>query len=281
MSNHDHSQSHDHSHDHHEGLAEMLDLDAEIFAPALRDVYDDIERAADADVRSILDIGAGTGTGTFGLLQHFTDAQVIAIDASAGMLEHLERRAAQLGLADRVTTREVDLDHGVPDLDPVDLVWASASLHHLADPDRTLTQITSVVRPGGLVAVAELNGLPRFIPAQAPGSEAELRAHELLAADRAVDMPTMGTDWGSRLAKAGLAVEQHRTISVPPVPAVPAVGRYAALCLTRIRGSVADRLGQHLQAFDALLDGGADDVRRRTDLQISAERWIWIARRPV
>lgn len=260
----------------------MLDLDAEIFAPATRAVHEDIDRAADSPIRSILDLGAGTGTGTFGLLRHFTQARAIAVDASADMLAHLERQAEHLGLADRVTTLRADLDDAVPAVEAVDLAWASASLHHLADPDRTLAQIAEAIRPGGLLAVAELDGLPRFLPGETPSGAAELRAHELLTADRALDMPAMGSDWGPRLTRAGLAIELHRTVPVElasPVPAI--VGRYAAATLTRIRGAVADRLEPaDRQALDALLDGGPEDVRRRTDLHVSAERWLWIARRP-
>jgi SAM-dependent methyltransferase len=277
----DHHHTHDHQ-PHPDGLAELLDLDAEIFAPALHDVYDDIARAADSDVRSIVDLGAGTGTGTFGLLRHFTQAHAVAVDASADMLAHLEQQAAQLGLADRVTTCRADLDEGVPTMDAVDLAWASASLHHLADPDRTLAQIASVIRPGGLLAVAELDGFPRFLPDETRGGVAELRAHELIDADRAVDLPAMGSDWGSRLTQAGLVIEQHRAISVDLASPVPdAVGRYAALALTRIWEAVADRLRpDERAAFDTLLDGGPDDVRRRADLRVNAERWLWIARRP-
>jgi SAM-dependent methyltransferase len=273
--------THDHAHHaHHDDLAEILDLDAEVFAPALDAVYADIARAADAPVRTILDLGAGTGTGTFGLLQHFRDARATAIDASSEMLAHLSRRAEHLGLSDRTTTLVADLDQQAPDVEPVDLVWASASLHHLADPDRTLAQVGRLVRPGGLVAVVELDGFPRFVPDDAPGGPAEARAHALIDGDRAVDMPSMGSDWGSRLARAGLTVVQHRPVVVElgaPLPEV--AGRYAAATLTRVVGAVAGRLDPvDAEALAALLDGGPDDVRRRPDLRVSTERQLWIAR---
>lgn len=281
---HDHGT---HSNHDHQALADMLDLDAEILAPAMRTVYADIEQAADAPVRSILDLGAGSGTGTFGLLEHFATAHAVAVDASADMLAGLEQQAAHRGLADRVTTARADLDEALPDLEPVDLVWASAALHHLSDPDRTLTQITAAIRPRGLLAVVELDGLPRFLPAGTPGAAAELHAHELIRADRAVDMPTMGSDWGSRLVRAGLVVEQHRDIQLSATPTdlvsrtPDAINRYSAAILSRIRGAVADRLdAADLRALDALLDGGTDDIRHRTDLQVTSERLLWIARRP-
>lgn len=169
-----------------------------------------------------------------------------------------------------------------PELDPVDLAWASASLHHLADPDRTLAQVVAAIRPGGLLAVVELTGFPRFLTEDMPGGVAEANAHALLAADRAADMPAMGSDWGSRLARAGLVVEMERAIAVDLAPPLAEVAsEYALATLTRIRGAVADRLGaadgEHL---DRLLDGGTTDVRHRSDLHVRTERQLRIARRP-
>jgi SAM-dependent methyltransferase len=273
-----------HAHDGGEdGLAQMLDLDAEVLAEPLRAVLADIARLVDAPVRSILDLGAGTGAGTFGLVRHFPGAHALAVDASEEMLERVRDRAERLGLGDRVSTLRADLDDAVLDVEPVDLAWASASLHHLADPDRTLEQLVAAIRPGGLLAVVELAGFPRFLPDDTPEGAAEARGHALLAADRGVDMPTMGSDWGVRLTRAGLVVETERTIVVDLVPpSAPVVGDYAAASLTRLRDAVADRLeATDCRALDALLEGGPSDVRRRTDLQVRTERRLWIARRPV
>ncbi|PXW28838.1 UNVERIFIED_CONTAM: methyltransferase family protein [Williamsia faeni] len=287
MSHHHHGAhgNHRHAGDSHEpnyALSQILDLDAEILDGPMSAVRVDIAALADEPVRSILDLGAGTGTGTFGLLQHFVASHAVAVDGSTDMLEHLQRRAEHLGLADRVTTLHADLDEGVPELDPVDLAWASGSLHHLADPDRSLGQVAAAIRPGGLLAIVELNGHPRFLTDGAPGAAAEAKAHALLAVDRTVDMPAMGSDWGARLARAGLVVELDRPIVVdlpPPLPDV--VGTYAFAILTRIRGAVAERLGAaDLDHLDQLLDGGPSDVRYRSDLYVRTERQLLIARRP-
>jgi SAM-dependent methyltransferase len=187
----------------------------------LHAVRTDIETLADSPVRSILDLGAGTGSGSFGLLRHFTDAHVLAIDASEEMLERLRRRAEQLGLSDRVSTVCADLDKTVPGPGGADLAWASASLHHLADPDRTLALLAAAIRPGGLLVVIELAGLPRFVPDHAPGGAGESRPHALLAADRAADMPTMGSDWGPRLTRQvwwGSWIAQSWSTSPPLLP---------------------------------------------------------------
>ena len=56
-------------------------------------------------------------------------------------------KAAGRGLAGRVRALEADLDAGWPDLGPLDLTWASMSLHHLADPGRVLGDALAATRP--------------------------------------------------------------------------------------------------------------------------------------
>ena len=285
----DHQQDHHHppghqkqAHTHQDGLSELLDLDAEILAEPLRSVRADIASLMDSPVQRILDLGAGTGTGTFGLLEHFSHAHVVAVDGSADMLQLLRDRAAQLRLSERVSTVQADLDDGMPDLEGVDLGWASASLHHLADPDRTLGQLVAVIRPGGLLAVVELTGFPRFLADDSPGGAVEARAHALLSADRAADLPAMGSDWAHRLTTAGFVIEMSRVIDVDLVPPQAGLaGRYAFATLTRMRESVADRLGAlDGDDLDRLLDGGSDDVRHRNDLRVTTQRQVLIGRRP-
>ena len=51
-----------------------------------------------------------------------------------GSLARVDTKAQAAGVGDRVRTLVADLDAGWPDLAPIDLTWASMSLHHLADP---------------------------------------------------------------------------------------------------------------------------------------------------
>lgn len=109
-------------HDHqHEEVPDLLDLDAEVLTEARDAVRVDIGRLVDAPVRSILDLGAGTGSGTFGLLRHFPDAHALALDSSEEMLDRLRSRAEDEGLVDRISTLRADLDEALPEIDPVDL----------------------------------------------------------------------------------------------------------------------------------------------------------------
>lgn len=271
------------SHSPNYGPFQLFDLDAEVLAGPLNDACADIGAAIEGPVRRILDLGTGTGAGTFRLLGQFADSRAVAVDRSIGMLEHVRRRAEQLGLADRITTVHADLDEGVPGIDQVDLVWASGFLHHLIDPDRTMSQVASLIRPGGLLSAIELTGHPRFLPDGAPGARAEAAAHGLLDMDRSTDMPTMGSDWAARFVRAGLILELDCPIMVDIAPPLPEVaGTYAFATLSRIRSAVAGRLAAvDLADLERLLDGGVNDVRHRRDLRITTRRRLLIARAPV
>ena len=203
----------------------------------------------------------------------------------AGCCSASEDKVRALGLSERVRTLEADLDAGWPDTGPVDLVWAANSLHHMARPDRVLARVLATLRPGGLLAVAELDSFPRFLPEDLgdgrPGLEE--RCHAALGQGIADDLPHLGSDWGARLAEAGFAVEAERHFTIdlaPPLPA--ATGRYAQASLRRMRSGLDGRLpADDLAALDALIDsGGPGGVLRRDDLTVRAERTVWVARRP-
>jgi SAM-dependent methyltransferase len=240
------------------------------------------ERAAELPRRRILDLGCGTGTGALALVQCFAEADVIALDKSAQLLARCQAKARELGVVDRIRTVQADLDTAWPVIDPVDLVWASSSLHHMADPDRVLTEVFTAIHPGGLLAVAEMDSFPRFLPDDV-GLGLEARCHAALAEEMADQVPHLGSDWGSRLRKTGFAIEAERTFVIDLKPPLPvSTGRYAQLSLQRIRSSLEGRMsGDDLAALDTLIDtDGPDSVLRRDDLAVRAKRTVWMAKRP-
>ncbi|MFF2729804.1 class I SAM-dependent methyltransferase [Streptomyces sp. NPDC058008] len=280
----DHSAHHDpeHAPDQH-GQADILDLDAEVLSEHIAAITAWLP--VGTAPREIVDLGCGTGTGTFALLDRFPEAHVTAVDSSAEHLDRLRDRAAAEGVSERVSTVRADLDAADwPDLGRPGLVWASASMHHMADPGRTLRAVHDVVAPGGLFAVVELSGFPRFLPADAPAERPGLEERCHAATDRfhAAHVPHRGADWGPMLTAAGFTLDGERTVVVNiDGSRSEAVPRYALNTLRRIRGAAAESLPpEDLAALDRLLDPGSPHgVLRRTDLTVRTERAVWAARR--
>jgi SAM-dependent methyltransferase len=299
MNAHDHAPAgqHHHQHRHHPGdesrpdggsaaMIELLDLDAEVLHAYLADVTDWVyDLAADLPCRLILDLGSGTGTGALALAQRFQGADVVAVDVSAEMLERLKAKAGMLGVADRIRTVQADLDAAWPGIDTMDLVWASASLHHMADPDRLLADVFDAIRPGGILVVVELDSFPRFLPDDVgigrPGLEA--RCHAAVDACLAEEMPQLGSDWGPRLSGAGFDIEAVRHFAIELAPPLPSSARrYAQVSLQRLRSGLDGQASaDDLATLDALMDSvGPNSVLRRDDLSVRAARTAWVARRP-
>ncbi len=273
-----HHQDHDDS-----GQAEILDLDAEVLAEHIASITAWLPLKAEP--RHIVDLGCGTGAGTFALLDRFPEAHVTAVDASAGHLHLLREKACARGVSDRVRTVQADLDTSHwPDLGTPDLVWASASMHHMTHPDHALAGVHELLPPGGLFAVVELDGFPRFLPADAPEGRPGLeeRAHAATDTFHAEHVPHRGADWGPMLTAVGFTVEDERTVTVNIEGArSEAIGRYAHGSLQRIRGAAAPALSpEDLAALDELLDADSPkSIARRDDLAIRTERTVWAARR--
>lgn len=270
------------AHEHHHGpsdyesMAEILDLDAEVLHSSLSEVIDWVHERA-GEPRRILDLGSGTGTGALALARRFPAAEVVALDLSAPLLDRLRAKARDLGVAGRITVVEADVDAGWPAVDPVDLVWASASLHHLADPDRVLADVLATLRPGGLLVAVEIDSFPSFLP-DGPGRELEERCHVLMDERRAAELPHIGSDWGARLTKAGFRAVTERTFAVELTAPLPAsAGRYAQAWLRRTRSGLDDRLSaDDLALLDTLIDGPGS-VLRRDDLVVRTTRTVWVA----
>ncbi|MFB8139749.1 class I SAM-dependent methyltransferase [Streptomyces parvus] len=285
---HTHTAHQSGSHGHHHGdgstaQAEVLDLDAEVLAEHTASITGWLP--LDAGPHHIVDLGCGTGAGTFALLDRFPDAHVTAVDASSEHLQRLRTKACTLGVQERVRTVQADLDDDAwPELGSPDLVWASASMHHMAHPHRALRNVHATLVPGGLFAVVELAGHPRFLPEGAPSEQPGLEERVHAAVDRlqAEHMPHRGADWGPMLTAAGFTVEGERTIAVNIEGSrSEAIGRYATSVLQRIRSVIADRLSpEDLAALDQLLDTSSPhSILQRDDLTVRTERTVWAARR--
>jgi SAM-dependent methyltransferase len=264
----------------------LLDLDGEVLHGYWSAALDWVRQAATGTGWGrLLDLGAGTGTGALGLAERFPDAEVTAVDLEPGSLRRLDAKAQAQGLAGRVRAVQADLDAGWPDLGPLDLTWASMSLHHLADPGRALDDVRAATRPGGLIAVAEFAEPLRFLPADLGFGRPcfEDRLSDLLGHAHAEALPTLGSAWAPRLADAGWEVTGERAfpIDLNP-PAHPSATEYARAWFTRLSHGFTDRLAPDDAATlaELLAAGGPRSLSHRADLHIRGIRTITLARRP-
>jgi SAM-dependent methyltransferase len=262
--------THSHSHSH---LTELLELDAAVLHDYHREVIAWVTGLTLAHAR-VIDLGAGTGVGALALARALPEAHVTAVDASEEMLSHIRHKALAAGVGERIETRQADLDQAWPDLGSADLVWASASLHHLAEPGRALARVRALLRPGGLFAVTELDSFPRFLTGR-PEAALEQRCHDLMAARRAEAGMHIGADWAALLQAAGFDLVAERRFDLALTAPLPdAAIRYAQVSLQRAREALADQLdAAELATLDAFLASPGE-------VTIRAERTVWLARRP-
>lgn len=111
-----------------------------------------------------LDFGAGTGLVTGGVAPRV--AHVHAVDVSQAMLDRL---ASKDELRGKVTTHLHDITTS-PLAVSVDVVVSAMAMHHVRDTDALLRALFAHLRPGGLLALADLDAEDgTFHPADAEG----------------------------------------------------------------------------------------------------------------
>ncbi|MGY1821943.1 methyltransferase domain-containing protein [Geodermatophilus sp. SYSU D00079] len=105
--------------------------------------------------QDLLDVGCGPGTITVDLAARVAPGRVVGLDVSAAPLEEARAAAATAG---------VDVTFAVGDVyalevadDSVDVVHAHQVLQHLTDPVAALREMARVCRPGGVVAVRDVD----------------------------------------------------------------------------------------------------------------------------
>ncbi len=100
-----------------------------------------------------MEYGCGTGLVGLDLARHLTS--LVAADSSPGMLEILKTKISELGIRN-VFPRHLDLHHDDCEQD-FDLIFSAMTLHHLADVDCILAKLFQCLKPGGILALADLD----------------------------------------------------------------------------------------------------------------------------
>jgi SAM-dependent methyltransferase len=243
------------------------------------------ERRAPATVQRVLDIGSGPGIATCVLAAAFSSAEVVAVDGASALLERAASRARRLGLAARVRVLQTTVTEDALTLPEADLVWASNALHHVGDQHRAVDQLRRILRPGGVLAVAE-GGLPtRCLPSDIgfgrPGLEARLQAgtEDVFAELRAALPGARASvdDWPGMLRASGLSSVTSRTFLVDLPSPLEATGRaFVRRQFAELRDRLGERLaGDDVQTLERLVDAeAADGVMRRSDVFFLAARTV-------
>ncbi|MFI1395322.1 class I SAM-dependent methyltransferase [Streptomyces sp. NPDC020681] len=285
------SHHHDTTHIDWDELAPLMERGAELQSPLYRQAAAWIgEFLPAAGVRRILDIGSGPGVLTTLLAEAFPYAEVVAVDATAPLLERARARAERGGLGDRVRVQHAELPDKVEELGQADLIWAGHSVHHIGDQRATLGDFATLLRPGGVLAVVEgglpMRRLPRDIGIGRPGLEARLDA---AAAEWFIEMRAElpgakdeVEDWRALLSAAGLTPSGTRSflLDIPaPVPEAVREEQVAAFAWQRkiLDGRLAS---DDVTVLDRLLD--PDDpqgLRQRPDAYLLTAHTVHTARR--
>jgi len=188
---------------------------------ALKDLLRIMDRP-DGRYAVVLDVGCGQGKAFHAMTEHFHPERLIGVDVEPEAMADARAEAARHGL--EVELIEADAAAtGLPD-GSVDLVFCHQTLHHLARQEETLREFQRVLKPGGVLLLAEstrayihswvirlLFRHPMHVQRTAEEYLALVRQAGFVCEERNVSYPYL---WWSRAADFGLLETLH--IRKPP-----------------------------------------------------------------
>ena len=155
-----------------------------------------------------MDYGCGTGLCSLPLAAQC--GSVLGVDSSVGMLAQLEAKARANGL-EHVRTRRHDLTAEALTGLEFDVILCAMTMHHVRQVETLLERFHSMLSPGGLVAVADLDKEDGSFHQDATGVEHHgfrrewIREKLQAAGFRPVEFET-----AYKLEKPGASGELHR-----------------------------------------------------------------------
>lgn len=111
-----------------------------------------LELAEPGPLRTVVDLGTGTGALAMMVAAAYPEARLTLIDGAPAMM-----RKAQVNLGSRVSQALVqDFREPLP-AGPFDAIVSSLAIHHLGDPDKAslCARVLGALRPGGVFVNAE------------------------------------------------------------------------------------------------------------------------------
>ena len=121
-----------------------------------------LDRLLTEDATSALDVGCGYGADVLELAKRLRPrGHAVGVDISEAMINEAQRRTAAI---DRTVSFQVADALALPFADnKFEICRTETVLQHLADPQRAVTEMVRVTRPGGRVGALELDQETMFI----------------------------------------------------------------------------------------------------------------------
>lgn len=102
---------------------------------------------------NLLEFGCGTGLVSMELYHQV--ASITLLDTSAGMIEVLQKKIAQHGVTN-MHPRLGDLSAMTSSKESFDLIYTNMVLHHVSNTEQTLTELTQLLKPCGVLCIGDL-----------------------------------------------------------------------------------------------------------------------------
>lgn len=112
----------------------------------------------------IADIGCGTGASTL-LLAQKLDAQITAVDLFPEFLNILQKRAYNIGVADKIQTLSCSMDKLPFEDNSYDAVWSEGAIYNMGF-EKGIAYLKRFIKPSGILAVSELTWLTSGRPGE-------------------------------------------------------------------------------------------------------------------
>ncbi len=264
-------------------------LDAEALTPVAHRLVGSVPERP-----TVVDVGCGAGGMSVLFARELArgaGGTVVLVDATPKLLAEAHRAVAEVA-DDSVEVVSLPGDLADPALAvpaAADLVWASGVVHHIGDQQAALRTLAGLLRPGGVLAIAEggleMRCLPWELGVGRPGLEQRLlAARASWFARMRAGIPgsvAMPYGWQRALREAGLEdVESFGTLIDHPMPGSDLLREYV---VHRV-GWFAESAGEWLDADDraavtALTDPrNPDFLGHRDDLYLFGAKAIHCGR---
>lgn len=194
-------------------------------------------------VQTVLDVGSGVGHwGRLLAPLVSADARIVGLERDARWVTEAVAHAAARGMADRLTYQQGVAEQLPFDDGSFDLVTCQTLLIHVANPAAVIAEMVRVVKPGGLVLVAE------------PNNRASLLVETNVSAAGDIDRKVEAVRFGLMLEHGKEKLGEGNSSAGDLVP-----GLFAEAGLRDIQAYVADKAALLVPPYE---DDGQDVLRQ-------------------